>query len=199
MSRPKKVDIEGTENLWDQIQWAHIVQSNDIHGVGQFLPWHRYYMRAHELLLQQECGYTGAQPYWDEQRDADAGPLEEASVWGSGDLSFGTGGREGDGCVDDGAFANTTLRLDMSFGVTNYTDYCLGRNFTSEYWNWANSTYSDACFAATNYGDAWRCYSAKPHSSAHLAVGGTVCRDEKNPLPFPPPPGGSIINPGHGG
>lgn len=175
MSRPTKLNIDGAENLWDEVQWAHVVQSNDIHGVGQFLPWHRYYMRAHEVLLQQECGYTGAQPYWDEQRDADAGPIEDASVWGTGDLSFGSGGRESDGCIVDGAFANTTLRFDMTFGVTNNTEYCLGRNFTAEYWPWANSTYSDECFASTNYEDAWNCYIAKPHSSAHLAVAGTVC------------------------
>ncbi|ROV87627.1 hypothetical protein VMCG_10622 [Cytospora schulzeri] len=143
MSRPTKLNVEGTENLWDEIQWAHVLQSNDIHGVGQFLPWHRYYMRLHEVLLQQECNYTGAQPYWDEQRDADAGPIEDASVWGTDDLSFGTGGRESDGCVINGPFANTTLRLDMSFGVTDHTEYCLGRNFTSEYWLWANSTYAD--------------------------------------------------------
>lgn len=174
MSRPTQLNIEGTQNRWDEIQWAHIVQSNDIHGVGQFLPWHRYYMRAHELLLQQECNYTGGQPYWDEQRESDAGPIEDASVWGTGDLSFGTGGREGDGCVVDGPFANTTLRLDQAWGVTLHDEYYLSRNFTAEYWSWANSTYANDCYASTNYGDAWECYVATPHSSAHLAVSGTV-------------------------
>ncbi|KUI61095.1 Tyrosinase [Cytospora mali] len=174
MSRPTQLNIEGAKNRWDEVQWAHIVQSNDVHGVGQFLPWHRYYVRAHEALLQQECNYTGAQPYWDEQRDADAGPIEDASVWGTGSLSFGTGGREGDGCVVDGPFANTTLRLDMDWGVTKYDEYCLSRNFTRTYWPWANSTYADECYAMTNYEDAWECYIVKPHSSAHLAVSGTM-------------------------
>lgn len=174
MSQPAKLGINGTENRWDELQMSHIIQSNDIHDVGQFWPWHRYYMRVHEVLLQQECGYTGAQPYWDEQRDADAGPLEDASVFGSDDLSFGSNGRDGDRCVVDGPFANSTLRLDQAWGVINYDEYCLGRNFTESYWAWANSTYADTCFAATTYDDAWSCYSVKPHSSAHLAVSGTV-------------------------
>lgn len=104
MSSPAKLGtIEGAENRWDELQWAHIYQSNVIHGVGDcklptfffffftrylywmkvrglllthyiciVLPWHRYYVRVHELLLQTECNYTGAQPYWDEQLDADA-------------------------------------------------------------------------------------------------------------------------------
>ncbi|ROV90064.1 hypothetical protein VSDG_08365 [Cytospora chrysosperma] len=181
MSRPAKLNIEGAENLWDEIQWVHIVQSNDIHGVGHFLPWHRYYIRLHEVLLQQECGYTGAQPYWDEQREADAGPIESASVWGTDEFSFGSGGREGDGCVVDGPFANTTLRLDQSFGVVKYDEYCLSRNFTAEYWPWANSTYSDTCYAATNYEDAWNCYTVKPHSSGHLAVAGTLGLQSASP------------------
>ncbi|ROW04939.1 hypothetical protein VPNG_06991 [Cytospora leucostoma] len=181
MSRPTQLNVEGAQNRWDEIQWAHIVQSNDIHGVGQFLPWHRYYMRTHELLLQQECNYTGGQPYWDEQRDSDAGSIEDASVWGTGDLSFGTGGREGDGCVVDGPFANTTLRLDQSWGVTLHDEYCLSRNFTSEYWSWANSTYASDCYATTNYEDAWGCYVLTPHSSAHLAVAGTMKLQSASP------------------
>lgn len=30
-----------------------------VHGVAQFLPWHRYFMHLHEQALK-ECGYTGA-------------------------------------------------------------------------------------------------------------------------------------------
>ncbi|KAL1880128.1 hypothetical protein Daus18300_001491 [Diaporthe australafricana] len=177
MAKPAQLGINGTQNRWDELQMSHIIQSNDIHDVGQFWPWHRYYMRVHEVLLQQECNYTGAQPYWDEQRDSDAGPIEDASVFGSDDLSFGSNGREGDRCVVDGPFANSTLRLDQAWGVIDYEEYCLGRNFSSPdtgYWAWANSTFADTCFAATTYDDAWSCYSVKPHSSAHLAVSGTL-------------------------
>lgn len=29
---------------------------------GQFLPYHRLFVRGHEHALQTECGYKGAQP-----------------------------------------------------------------------------------------------------------------------------------------
>ena len=30
---------------------------------GQFLPWHRYFMKSYENALRNECGYKGTQPY----------------------------------------------------------------------------------------------------------------------------------------
>ena len=35
----------------------------DLHIKGQFLPWHRLFMKSYENALRNECGYTGAQPY----------------------------------------------------------------------------------------------------------------------------------------
>lgn len=165
---------DAAKTRWDELQWVHITQSNIIHGVGAFLPWHRMYMRLYEQLLQNECNYTGAQPYWDEQRDANnSTSVGDSVVFGADELSFGSAEN---GCVVDGAFANTTLRLNQLWGVQNTTEYCLSRGYDNSYWGWANTTYSDACFAEETYLDAYPCWSAKPHSSAHLAVGGTVCR-----------------------
>lgn len=185
MTSPAKSGIEGAVTRWDELQWVHIVQSNVIHGVGAFLPWHRAFVRLHEQLLQTECNYTGGQPYWDWTKDAsNNGSLAAASIWGGDELSFGTngqgargGGIDGSACVTDGAFANTTLRMGQSWGVSNYTEYCLSRSFETEryYWDWANSSYVDACYAQESYVDgAFDCYRAKPHSSVHLAVSGTV-------------------------
>lgn len=174
--------IDGAVTRWDELQWAHIAQSNIIHGVGDFLPWHRYFMRVHEVLLQTECNYTGGQPYWDEQADADASTsLADASVWGADELSFGSDGAGAGGCVVDGAFANTTLRLNEAWGVPNTTEYCLSRSFSDTNWAWANSTYSDACLAKSNYTEAWPCWSKYPHSSAHIAVGGTLYDQAASP------------------
>jgi tyrosinase len=172
MSAEPKSGVVGAKNRFDELHWVHITQSNIIHNVGDFLPWHRLYMRLHEQLLQDECNYTAAQPYWDEQRDADASTsLADAAVWGSDDLSFGT---TNGGCVVDGAFANTTLHLNQYWGVANYTSYCMSRTYDDSYWAWANSSYSDTCMAKETYSDVWPCWSKYPHSSAHLAVGGTV-------------------------
>lgn len=182
MNAAPRLNITGAKNRWDELQWAHIAQANIIHGVGSFLPWHRFYIYTHEHLLQTECAYTGAQPYWDEQTDADASThLADASIWGADALSFGTNGRASDGCVVDGAFANTTLHLNQAWGVNNYTEYCLNRAFTDTDWAWSNSSYADACMAKEDYATAWPCWSDYPHSSAHLATGGTLADQAASP------------------
>lgn len=33
MERPPQADITGAQNRWDELDWAHIVQSNVIHNV----------------------------------------------------------------------------------------------------------------------------------------------------------------------
>jgi tyrosinase len=40
----------------------HISLTDEIHGVGQFLPWHRRMLRVYEETLRTECSYRGAQP-----------------------------------------------------------------------------------------------------------------------------------------
>lgn len=65
-----------------------------------FLPWHRYYLHTFETLLTDECGFTGGIPYWDEQRDFEVLiNIDNASIWGSDNLSFGTNGENEAGCV----------------------------------------------------------------------------------------------------
>lgn len=67
------------------------------------------------MLLQDECGYTGSLSYRDEQRNlAKFVDLTQDSVWGSGELSFGTN------CVVDGTLAHPTPRGDQIWGVDYY-------------------------------------------------------------------------------
>lgn len=204
MNSPAKSGITGAQSRWDELQSCHVEQSNFIHGVGfvqcvvfilsstrgncfqltfpttnrAFLPWHRLFLRLQEMLLQEECGYQGALPYWDEQRDLQVyGTIDQASVWGSDEYSFGTNGvnvTNGTNCVVDGAFANTTLRMDQVWGVDYYDDYCLAREWNQTAWEFANQSYVDTCFSKTTYNEANFCYVDSPHSCGHLATGGTV-------------------------
>ena len=68
-------------------------------------------MHAHERLLREKCGYTGAQPYWDEERDAGAFAASDLfdPVLGFGGNGVGAGGAGGDGCIATGRFANYTV------------------------------------------------------------------------------------------
>jgi tyrosinase len=42
-----------------------MLQTGFVHGSGLFLVFHRYFVHLYERALRDECGYTGAQPYWD--------------------------------------------------------------------------------------------------------------------------------------
>jgi tyrosinase len=76
--------------------------------VGAFLPWHRLFMRAHEYLLQTECSYTGAQPYWDELADSESALLNESSVFDV-TTGFGNGELDDNDCIVNGPFVNLTM------------------------------------------------------------------------------------------
>lgn len=128
-------------------------------------------MKTHEDLLRNECNYTGYQPYWDEMRDADASYNVSDSVVFDPDTGFGG---EGGDCVDDGPFANLTLRFAESWGVINTTEYCLARDFGNEGFQGANSTHVAACMATQNFTAADECFRSNPHTAGHAGVGGTM-------------------------
>lgn len=144
------------------------------------------YLHVQEKLLQEECGYEGGIPYWDEQRDFELyGNIEDASIWGSDEYSLGTNGvtvgNSTDKCVIDGAFANTTLRMDQIWGVDYYDEYCLSREFNQTAYEMVNQTNVDECFALETYNDANFCYVDKPHSGGHLGVSGTLENQNASP------------------
>ncbi|POS72818.1 amino acid transporter [Diaporthe helianthi] len=156
------------------IHYIHIVQANLVHHVGAFLPWHRLFVWAHEVLLQRECGFTGAQPYWDE--------LSENEQISNGTLTFdqlavfdhetGFGGKgllQGNGCVTDGPFADLTLHLNSS-GLpadANGAGYCLSRNFNAANFQKGKRSNIKTCFGY----DARECYETNPHSAGRSGVG----------------------------
>lgn len=180
-NQPEELGVNGALNLWDDIQWTHIIQSNFIHGSGQFLPWHRYFVRVHEYLLQTRCNYQGSQPYWPELTDSETAPLQDAPVFDPV-TGFGGNGTGSNLCVADGPFANLALHInDTGFAVS---PYCLSRNFSQAGFDLANSTYLDVCMAKEAYVDAWPCLNTGgPHGAGHQAVGGVVSTNPLSLLP----------------
>src|SRR5438034_10944936 len=121
-------DVPGARNRLDDFAAAHIQLSNDIHFNGNLFAWHRYFVWIYEQTLRKECGYKGAQPYWDWTLSADDPRLSpvfdgsETSMGGNGEpilhgatllsafgkqcmLPPGTGG----GCVTSGPFSDLTV------------------------------------------------------------------------------------------
>lgn len=175
-SATPKSGIANAQNRWDELQYVHIAQTNVVHDVGGFLPWHRLFVRVHEYLLQSECNYTGTQPYWNEQADyeaIEAGSMtfEEAAIFDP-DTGFGGTGAGTDKCVADGPFANLTLHLGKT---ADAEDYCLSRSVSqTSFVQQAKTSYADTCLATGNYSAAWQCYYGNPHGAGHAGVGSLV-------------------------
>ncbi|KAH9904384.1 hypothetical protein F4778DRAFT_780352 [Xylariomycetidae sp. FL2044] len=174
--------FDAATTLWDEQQYLHLTMSNYIHGVGQFLPWHRYYMTLHEKLLQTYCGYEGGMPYWDEAVDADN--ITASAVW---DSVYGIGGDGDSDLVTDGPFAGLELHVGAyseNSVVPKAATYHLNRSINADTFQSAGQTYVDECFAIDNYDEAWSCYGQSPHSAGHAGTGGTM----QNPVLSPGDP-----------
>jgi tyrosinase len=68
-------------------------------------------MYAHEHLLRTECRYSGAQPYWDEARDA--GSFSSATIFDP-ESGFGGDGKGASNCIADGPFARYTVSTPLT-------------------------------------------------------------------------------------
>ncbi|KAI1847550.1 hypothetical protein JX266_006402 [Neoarthrinium moseri] len=167
MNSVPQLFTEWAENRYDEIIYTHVIQAAVIHNVGAFLPWHRLYVRAHEILLQNECGYSGAQPYWDELADVDN---MTASVIFDNEVGFG--GDSDGSCISTGPFANYTSHVNADgVGMSD----CITRNFRAEtFEDGASQDQIDTCLDTGNYDDANDCYSGSLHNAGHGGIGGKM-------------------------
>lgn len=132
--------VDAVTTRMDDLVFTHFSLNTDIHFVANLLPWHRWYVQLHEDLLRTECGFTGAQPYWDWSIDGDAVDTPNSPVFDAETGFGGNGVRTGstepgfERCVVDGPFAHTNLTLAM--GWPNMNDqgdrlHCFTREFNN--------------------------------------------------------------------
>ncbi|KAK4186436.1 hypothetical protein QBC35DRAFT_524284 [Podospora australis] len=137
----------GVLSRYDDLVYTHIQQTMNIHYVGHFLAWHRFFTATYEKMLRDECGYTGAQPYWDWTLDATSEAAFLASpvfdpitgfggngpslAWDPSNPFPEVPGRSGGGCVTDGPWAgdDDVVHLGPAASVT-YTPQCLKRDLS---------------------------------------------------------------------
>ncbi|KAG6847095.1 hypothetical protein H0H93_010115 [Arthromyces matolae] len=55
--------IPEARTRFDDFQGHHISVTTRVHEVGQFLPWHRWFLHAFEVALREECNFSGSLPY----------------------------------------------------------------------------------------------------------------------------------------
>lgn len=145
MNSPPRTGHPLAQNRWDEFTITHTVQTQWVHNVGAFLPWHRYFVLAHENALRYECNYTGYQPYWEETLD-----MEDLASSLLFDLVTGFGGQGGE-CLDDGPFSNLLVMIHVSYNFTSLEFYadnrCVSRSFDNEFFLTGNQTSVDDCSA----------------------------------------------------
>ncbi|KAK2761472.1 hypothetical protein CKAH01_16298 [Colletotrichum kahawae] len=134
LQQPSKLQASGlapgARNRYDDFVGVHINQTLSIHGTGNFLTWHRYFIWAYENALREECGYDGYQPYWnwlayrDEPSKAPMFDGSDTSMSSNGVFKYHNGSSsgltaravyipsgDGGGCVTRGPFGNMTVHL----------------------------------------------------------------------------------------
>ncbi|KAK0641977.1 hypothetical protein B0T16DRAFT_431564 [Cercophora newfieldiana] len=178
MSKPSTSGLRGARTRFDDFQSVHVSLTEIVHYAGQFLPWHRLFVWAHEQALEKECGYKGGQPYWDEPLDAG---FFSTSVVLDPVTGFGGNGVGASRCIADGPFANYTNALGPSYAVN---DHCIERTIM-DFVSWAtHAQYRDRCLAKTSWLDFWTCVEASPHNGGHGGVGSQM----SNPISSPGDP-----------
>ncbi|KAF1994200.1 Di-copper centre-containing protein [Amniculicola lignicola CBS 123094] len=132
-SHANKKKVPGARNRLDDFVASHLIESNQIHFNGHLFAWHRHFVWLYETALRNECGYDGAQPYWDWTLDSAnivASPVFDGSPTSMGNngeffehgntileafgltlpLPPGTGG----GCLKPGPFSDLIVNLGLN-------------------------------------------------------------------------------------
>ena len=187
----------GVISRYDDLVYTHIQQTFSIHYVGHFLPWHRYFTATYEHILRNECGYSGAQPYWDwtldthDPQDFPQSPVFDADlgfggngpyVEGNASDPFAVPGRTGGGCVLDGPFANNSSMVHLGpQSAVAYNPQCLRRDLSPTFaTRYLAMNQTQLTLSQTDYGWFTRVVEGGPsfdasgiHGGGHYGVGGT--------------------------
>ncbi|KAF2713067.1 monooxygenase [Pleomassaria siparia CBS 279.74] len=191
-----KSGIPGVTNRFEDHLAVHHNQTPNIHWVGHFLLWHRYFVATYEKALRDECGWTGGQPYWDWSLDAEPANPNSTRIFdsrifdsysgfgGNGDkvvptadqnpinITGGTGG----GCVQNGPFVPSAFMLNFP------TTDCLRRDFDPPIMNsFADPKLVTHVLAQKDYTSFAKAVENVPsmdqpniHGSGHFGVGGAL-------------------------
>ncbi|KAG6828514.1 hypothetical protein H0H92_007731 [Tricholoma furcatifolium] len=172
--------ITGARTRFDDFQGHHINVTPYVHEVGQFLPWHRWFMHAYEVALRKECNYRGPIPYWDWTQDVDPEDPNRFRFSPVFDALGGFGNLAEHGPLSSGVFATQ----HVAFGTgppPNITYHLLEREFDHTLLRYltksaVHATLRKETFETFRIELEGRPITHKPkiHDSGHRAVGGDL-------------------------
>jgi len=159
----------GSQSRYEDLVSVHQQMTGSIHMVGQFLPWHRYYLSIYESILREECQYGGPMPWWDESKDATdftVSPLFTDQWFGPIPVK-GPSGEET--CLGTGF----PITLHIGPG-SSLTDRCLSRALDSSLTSQCTADFANYCNSYTDYASMESCTEEGPHAYCHNGIGGAM-------------------------
>ncbi|KAF8257960.1 Di-copper centre-containing protein [Lactarius quietus] len=189
--------VNVSSSYYDDFVYLHMDLNTEIHFVGRFFPWHRWYLYAFEGALKYRCGYNGVSPYWN--WTIDAPDFFESSFWKDSNPDSGLGGwgdPNNDYRVPDGGFSQLQLSYPVLHNVrrnftlltfeipfVGFTDHTLEANKTFL------ATTVEKILEIPDYKVFQKEIEAGPHGAVHLTVGGDLAgscpRNAPNCIPGP--------------
>ncbi|KAL7620655.1 hypothetical protein AAE478_009650 [Parahypoxylon ruwenzoriense] len=192
-------NMTGPKSMFDSFGVLHYKMTPYVHNSAYFLLFHRLYVWTFEEKLREQCGYTGAFPYW--EWGLDAGGVETSPLFDGSETSMGSNGEfvnntgnaffgrgSGGGCVKEGPFHNYTVNFgpNTASDPLAYNPRCLKRDLNTPLCaQWAslrNTTETIlespdiALFQANLQGDfRWpeaRKWGFAVHGGGHFTIGG---------------------------
>jgi tyrosinase len=151
------------KNNWDSLVKIHIDAKNTAHGVPLFLPWHRYFLRLFEKMLQQ-INPSIMLPYWNWSKDSQA---PERSIVFTEEYFGKSGGWED--CINTGQFSWTYSNVPNA--------HCIKRRFNKK--PYLTAFYSPEALeimidTSASYNEFYTRIGGAPHASIHESIGGEV-------------------------
>jgi len=171
MSKPPSGNFPPATNRYEDFVRLHQKYMPNIHGNGNFLVWHRYYLWVFEQSLRRECGFKAAMPWWDVAKDA--GNFHSSDMF-TDNRYFGHMVAYPDGspvCIGSGAFSGMTCHIGP--GGSN-TPHCLSRAVNEQLTSQPSQNYVNICNSRTSYIDMASCSELGPHAYGHNGIGGVM-------------------------
>ncbi len=163
--KPSKMNIN-SPSRYDDIAYAHFRSATTKHNSAQFLVWHRWFLHSFEKILQSECGFTGALPYWD--WTVDVNNAESSEVLND----FGGDGHPVTGCLQNAPFANWATSFQPSPCLTRR--YLSSPGFNGRSGSFQPTAINSIIATRWNYASLSNSIELGPHAAAHLAMSGTM-------------------------